>query len=159
MIVDYTRVKHIYLVCGKTDMRKSIDGLAALVQDQFDMDVFDDCLFLFCGGGRNKYKALHWDGNVINLRVLTNKGPGKMREAFSHFPLSLSFLTIEGTTKQGSSMKKVALIPSFPDYYNVVLYKPIPPVFFINHVIILSGIQVNMCNDKIVWICSPGSSF
>ena len=47
MIVDYTKVKHIYLVCGKTDMRKSIDGLAALVQDQFDMDVFDDCLFLF----------------------------------------------------------------------------------------------------------------
>ena len=23
MIVDYTRVKHIYLVCGKTDMRKA----------------------------------------------------------------------------------------------------------------------------------------
>ncbi len=30
MIVDYTKVDHIYLVCGKTDMRKSIDGLAAL---------------------------------------------------------------------------------------------------------------------------------
>ena len=67
MIVDYTKVKHIYLVCGKTDMRKSIDGLAALVQNQFDMDVFDDCLFLFCGGGRNKYKALHWDGDGFIL--------------------------------------------------------------------------------------------
>lgn len=29
MIVDYTKVDHIYLVCGKTDMRKSIDGLDA----------------------------------------------------------------------------------------------------------------------------------
>ena len=47
MKVDYTKVKRIYLVCGKTDMCKSIDGLTALVRDQFDMDVFDDCLFLF----------------------------------------------------------------------------------------------------------------
>ena len=44
-----------------------------------------------------------------------------MGEKSSHFHLSLSFLTIEGTTKQGSSMKKVALVPSFPDYYDVVL--------------------------------------
>lgn len=67
MIVDWTKVKHIYIVCGKTDMRKSIDGLAAVVQDQFDMNAFDDCLFLFCGGSRNKYKALHWDGDGFIL--------------------------------------------------------------------------------------------
>ena len=36
------------------------------------------------------------------------------------FPLSLFFLTIESTTKRGNSMKKVALTPSFPNYYNVV---------------------------------------
>ena len=67
MKVDYTKVKRIYLVCGKTDMRKSIDGLTALVRDLFDMDVFDDCLFLFCGGGSNKYKVLHWDGDGFIL--------------------------------------------------------------------------------------------
>lgn len=33
-----------------------------------------------------------------------------MGELFSHFPLSLSFLTIEDTTKQGGAMKKVAQI-------------------------------------------------
>lgn len=67
MIVDYTKVKNIYLVCGKTDMRKQIDGLAALVQDQYALNPFDDCLFLFCGGSRNKYKALHWDGDGFIL--------------------------------------------------------------------------------------------
>ena len=40
MIVDYTKVDHIYIVCGKTDMRKSIDGLAAIVQGQFNLNVF-----------------------------------------------------------------------------------------------------------------------
>jgi transposase len=30
MIVDYTKVPQIYLVCGKTDLRRGIDGLASL---------------------------------------------------------------------------------------------------------------------------------
>lgn len=74
MIVDYTRVKHIYLDFGKNDMRKSIYYLAAFVQNQFDMDVFDDCLLLFCGGGRNKYKALNWygDGFILLYKLLEN---------------------------------------------------------------------------------------
>jgi len=67
MIVDYTKVDHIYIVCGKTDMRKSIDGLAAIVQGQFNLNVFDNCIFLFCGGSRNKYKALFCDGDGFVL--------------------------------------------------------------------------------------------
>ena len=66
MIVDYTRVKHIYLVCGKTDMRKSIDGLAALVQDQFDMDVFDDCLFLENG-------VIQWPRSSSEVRNISQQ--------------------------------------------------------------------------------------
>ncbi|MER2049510.1 MAG: IS66 family insertion sequence element accessory protein TnpB, partial [Solibacillus sp.] len=30
---DFTSVQNIYIICGKTDMRKGIDGLATLVQD------------------------------------------------------------------------------------------------------------------------------
>ncbi|MGM7719173.1 IS66 family insertion sequence element accessory protein TnpB [Metabacillus sp. Hm71] len=29
---DYTNVKNIYIICGKTDIRKGIDGLATLIQ-------------------------------------------------------------------------------------------------------------------------------
>ena len=36
MIGDISRAEHIYIVCGYTDMRKSIDGLAAIVQREFD---------------------------------------------------------------------------------------------------------------------------
>ena len=42
---------NIYIVCGHTDMRKSIDGLAALVQQQFQLDLFTSSAFLFCIDG------------------------------------------------------------------------------------------------------------
>ena len=30
---DFTSVINIYIICGKTDMRKGIDGLATLIQE------------------------------------------------------------------------------------------------------------------------------
>lgn len=48
-------------------MRKSIDGLAAVVQQQFHLDPFSSSLFLFCGKHRNKMKALFWEGDGFIL--------------------------------------------------------------------------------------------
>jgi transposase len=53
----------VYLACGSTDMRKSIDGLAALVQVGFQLDPFSSCLFVFCNRDRDKLKILQWDRN------------------------------------------------------------------------------------------------
>ena len=39
MLADISNVDAIYLVCGRTDMRKSIDGLCAIIQDQFSMEI------------------------------------------------------------------------------------------------------------------------
>ncbi|WP_267879088.1 IS66 family insertion sequence element accessory protein TnpB [Paenibacillus popilliae] len=41
----------VYLACGATDMRKSIDGLAAMVQEQFGLNPFSSALFVFCTAG------------------------------------------------------------------------------------------------------------
>jgi transposase len=34
---DYSNVKNIYIMFGKTNMRKGIEGLATLFQDSFDL--------------------------------------------------------------------------------------------------------------------------
>jgi transposase len=53
----------IYLACGATDLRKSIDGLAAIVSQAFDLDPFAEALFVFCNRDRDKIKILRWEHN------------------------------------------------------------------------------------------------
>lgn len=48
MLGDITAAKKIYLACGYTDMRKFIDGLAAVIQQQFKLEPFQPALFLLC---------------------------------------------------------------------------------------------------------------
>ena len=55
-------LEKVYIVCGKTDLRKGIDGLATLVKEQFELDPFGGKVFLFCGGSKDRFKALYWDG-------------------------------------------------------------------------------------------------
>ena len=59
MIPDLSKA-NIYIICGRTDLRKGIDGLAALVTEEYQMDVFDNALFIFCGTRKDRFKALYW---------------------------------------------------------------------------------------------------
>lgn len=54
---DFTGADHVYIACGYTDLRKGIDGLSALVQQEFDLDPFTNTLFLFCGHRRDRIKV------------------------------------------------------------------------------------------------------
>ena len=38
MLGDISGLEKIYIVCGYTDMRKSIDGLCAVIEDQLRID-------------------------------------------------------------------------------------------------------------------------
>ena len=76
MLGDISRVDHIYLACGYTDLRRGIDGLAQIVQQQFELDPFSNSLFLFCGKRRDRIKALLWkgDGSVLLYKRMENGG-------------------------------------------------------------------------------------
>jgi len=53
----------VYLAAKPVDMRKSMDGLAIMVQMQLKLDPFSEALFVFCNGKRDKLKILFWDHN------------------------------------------------------------------------------------------------
>ena len=38
MLSDFTGADKVYIACGYTDLRRGIDGLAAMVQKQFHLD-------------------------------------------------------------------------------------------------------------------------
>lgn len=51
----------IYVATGATDLRRSIDGLAALVRGRFDLDPLSGHLFLFRNRRGDRLKILTWD--------------------------------------------------------------------------------------------------
>lgn len=67
MLINWQNPKHVYIVCGKTDLRKGIDGLAIVVAENFGLDLYDDSLFLFCGNRSDRFKGLYWDGEGFIL--------------------------------------------------------------------------------------------
>lgn len=67
MLGDISKAERIYIACGYTDMRKSIDGLAEVVKRQMLQDPFSNQLYLFCGRQRDRLKALYWEGDGFVL--------------------------------------------------------------------------------------------
>ena len=67
MLNDFNCSCPVYIACGYTDLRRGIDGLAGLVKSEFDLDPFQEALFLFCGRRRDRIKALYWEGNGFVL--------------------------------------------------------------------------------------------
>ena len=62
MTIDWSGV-NIYVFPGWTDMRKEINGLSVLVEEQLAADPFSGSLFLFCNRRRTHLKILYWDRN------------------------------------------------------------------------------------------------
>jgi transposase len=62
-MLSISGTEKVYLAVGSTDMRRSIDGLAVIVQQCFSLDPFSSNLFVFCNKKRTMIKILHWDHN------------------------------------------------------------------------------------------------
>ena len=85
MLNDFPGADKVYIACGYTDLRKGIDGLARLVQQQFALDPFANPCSCSAGGGgtgsractgkkmassccTNDWKWARINGRVLNLR-------------------------------------------------------------------------------------------
>jgi len=55
----------VFLASGVTDLRKPINGLSILVENEMELDLFSGYLFDFCN--RTTVKLLYWDRNGFYL--------------------------------------------------------------------------------------------
>ena len=67
MLKDYRTKGKIYLALGYTDLRKGIDGLCAIVQENYGKELKTHDLFLFCGRRTDRIKCLLWEGDGFLL--------------------------------------------------------------------------------------------
>ena len=73
-MIDLSQVRRYYVACGYTDLRRGIDGLAAIVTQQYGGRLDEESLFLFCGRRTDRIKALYWsgDGYLLLYKRLSN---------------------------------------------------------------------------------------
>jgi transposase len=59
--MELRKETRVFVKTGFTDMRKQINGLAAIVQQQGAEGPFDGSYYVFCGKTRRVAKILYWD--------------------------------------------------------------------------------------------------
>ena len=81
MIGDISLADNIYLITGYTDMRRSIDGLYAIVVDKLNAEPDRRSIYLFCGKRSDRIKILirENDGYVLLYKRLDSNVKGRFR--------------------------------------------------------------------------------
>ncbi|MBU4387888.1 IS66 family insertion sequence element accessory protein TnpB [Candidatus Dependentiae bacterium] len=82
MRIDWSAVR-IFVKPGATDMRKQINALSVLVEEDLGEDPFSGHLYLFCNKNRRRMKILYWDRNGFCLwlkRLEQDRFPWPMSE-------------------------------------------------------------------------------
>ena len=58
----------IYLYRDSVDFRNAINGLAVIVSEAMELNVYSLALFAFCNKPRTQLKVLYWDSTGFALR-------------------------------------------------------------------------------------------
>ena len=60
MIIDLNKTR-VFLRPGTTDLRKAVNGLSVIVQEEMKEDPFSGSVYIFCNNDRKLIKAVYWD--------------------------------------------------------------------------------------------------
>lgn len=114
-------VKRIILACGRTDLRRGIDGLTTLIRLSYGLDPLEEgTLFLFCGVKKDRIKGILFEGDGYCLlykrlsdgRFQWPKTPDEARDiSADQYQLLMNGFTIEGSIR---SYRKAEEKPSDP---------------------------------------------
>ena len=110
MLNDAKGFSRIIIACGRTDLRRGIDGLAAVVAEQFQLDPAEkNVLFLFCGTKTDRIKGIVFEGGgylLVYKRLSAGhfRWPRTQEEAMTitqeQFDLLMQGMTIVSTIRQ-----------------------------------------------------------
>ena len=63
MLKEAAGIQKVVLRCGKTDLRRGIEGLAAIIELEGGMDPLEKgTLYLFCGTRPDRIRGLTYEG-------------------------------------------------------------------------------------------------
>ena len=70
MLREGVGFSRVIIRTGRTDLRRGIDGLAAIVRLEYGLDPLENgTLFLFCGTKRDRIKGLLYEGDGFLLLI------------------------------------------------------------------------------------------
>jgi transposase len=111
-VLNDISVDNVILACGYTDLRRGIDGLAAMVKQVFKLDPCSRALYLFCGRSSSRLKALLWEGDGFlllykRLETGTFQWPRRESEAKAITQQQLRWLLEGLSIEQPRALRKV----------------------------------------------------
>lgn len=101
----------IIIAVGKSDLRRGIDGLSAIIRLKYGLDPLEkDALFLFCGTRSDRIKGILWTGDrfvMIYIRLADGRFKWPRTEEEARILSGEEFLRLmDGFTIDSSIGKK-----------------------------------------------------
>lgn len=101
----------IIIAVGKSDLRRGIDGLSAIIRLKYGLDPLEkDTLFLFCGTRSDRIKGILWTGDrfvMIYIRLADGRFKWPRTEEEARILSGEEFLRLmDGFTIDSSIGKK-----------------------------------------------------
>ena len=135
MLKEAGGIKRVIVACGRTDLRRGIDGLAAIVRLAYGLDPLEEgTLFLFCGVKKDRLKGLIFEGVgfcLLTLRLTDGRfqWPNTPEEArditMEQYHRLLDGFAIEGSIRRYKKVEDESL-PERRESANTTLYDSFP---------------------------------